>query len=363
MKLLLRAVAPEPLAGTELEDQAGIIKGVSLCTIGPALGHFTWDEAEDVPKAIFIDETTLQQVLEAAAAKPNGLRAKLNHYSGAGDYVGRYLHPRLDGNQVRADLHLLAKSGKRDYLMELASTMPTEFGTSIEFEGAPEIVGDKAFARVDELFGSDIVDDPAANPTGLFAAKTGPNDSPVDTTKQEKTPASDQAETTPPIPMKLKLSKNKQGLQEVITADGTVVFRTKNAEEALRILRLAEATEESQFEAAPDEEKLEGDEEEVTLASLAQAVKELGEKVDAMNEGDDDDEEELDDEGDDKEKMARLKAEAEAAKTKLAAAEAKLESAKGGKPISTNTQPEPEGARSRWSKDFHEKAKVRGLKA
>ena len=42
---------------------------------------------------------------------------------------------------------------------------------SIEFNGDTEQIGDKFFARCDEIFAATVVDLPAANPTGLFAAK------------------------------------------------------------------------------------------------------------------------------------------------------------------------------------------------
>jgi hypothetical protein len=54
--------------------------------------------------------------------------------------------------------------------MEMAETMPGAFGLSIAFSGAPE-GGDDAtrFARCTEIYSCDIVDIPAANPTGLFS--------------------------------------------------------------------------------------------------------------------------------------------------------------------------------------------------
>jgi hypothetical protein len=68
-----------------------------------------------------------------------------------------------------------------EYLYEIAETAPDQIGCSIEFNGVPETIGDHKFARCDEIFAATIVDLPAANPTGLFAAK-GEEENNEDTT-------------------------------------------------------------------------------------------------------------------------------------------------------------------------------------
>ena len=57
-----------------IDSEAGIIRGVSLITKGPALGH-----------GVMIDDKTLEQVKAAAEQYSGGLKVKLNHSGGAGD--------------------------------------------------------------------------------------------------------------------------------------------------------------------------------------------------------------------------------------------------------------------------------------
>ncbi len=56
-------------------------------------------------------------------------------------------------------------------ILEMAELMPDTFGLSISFSGEHEEQGDTVFARCSEIYSADLVDAPAANPTGLFSAK------------------------------------------------------------------------------------------------------------------------------------------------------------------------------------------------
>ena len=51
-----------------IDAEAGVIRGVSLITKGPALGH-----------GVMIDEKTLEQVKKAAEQYAGGLKVKLDH--------------------------------------------------------------------------------------------------------------------------------------------------------------------------------------------------------------------------------------------------------------------------------------------
>ena len=68
-------------------------------------------------------------------------------------------------------MHVYKSYPYLEYLYEIAENAPDNFGLSIEFNGLPETIGDQKFARCDEIFAATVVDLPAANPTGLFAAK------------------------------------------------------------------------------------------------------------------------------------------------------------------------------------------------
>lgn len=146
----------------QIDEQSGIIRGVSLITEGPALGH-----------GVMVDSKTLQQVKTAAEAYEGGLKVKLDHNSGAGDIVGFIDNLRIDGPKLLGDLHLLENSPHRAYILEIASKIPDTFGLSIAFSGPSEIGADKKtiLQRCSEIYSVDIVSEPAANPTGFFSRK------------------------------------------------------------------------------------------------------------------------------------------------------------------------------------------------
>lgn len=149
-------------AAGQIDAKAGIIRGVSLITEGPALGH-----------GVQVDAKTLEQVKTAAEAYEGGLKVKLDHNSGAGDIVGFIDNLRIDGPKLLGDLHLLENSPHRAYILEIASKIPDTFGLSIAFSGPSEIGADKKtiLQRCSEIYSVDIVSEPAANPTGFFSRK------------------------------------------------------------------------------------------------------------------------------------------------------------------------------------------------
>lgn len=149
-------------ASGAIDAESGIIRGVSLITEGPALGH-----------GVMVDAKTLEQVKAAAEAYDGGLKVKLDHNSGAGDIVGFIDNLRIDGPKLLGDLHLLENSPHRAYILEIASKIPDTFGLSIAFSGPSEIGADKKtiLQRCSEIYSVDIVSEPAANPTGFFSRK------------------------------------------------------------------------------------------------------------------------------------------------------------------------------------------------
>jgi hypothetical protein len=157
----------DSLAAVDAEN--GVIRGVAVITEGPARGHFDWETG----KPLHADAETLREVMECAKTYAGGLKVKMNHGSGVGDIVGRLDNFRIEGTVLRADFMALATSAQRGYIFEIAQTMPDAFGLSISFSGKPK-VGDKlAFARCAEIYSADFVDEPAANPNGLFQRGSG----------------------------------------------------------------------------------------------------------------------------------------------------------------------------------------------
>jgi hypothetical protein len=142
-----------------IDSNLGVIYGCAVITMGEAKGH-----------GLQVDATTLEQVRSCAAAYSGGLKVKLNHGSGAGDILGTLRGLRIEGRSLRGDLHLLKTSPHRAYVLEIAETAPQSFGLSISFSGVSEQRGAVRFARCAEIYSADLVDEPAANPSGLFAA-------------------------------------------------------------------------------------------------------------------------------------------------------------------------------------------------
>lgn len=157
-----------------VDREANVIRGVAVITKGPALGH-----------GMFVDDTTLQQVVEQAKTYAGGLKVKLDHTNSASEIVGYLREFHIDGESVRADLHLLRSSPRREYILELAETIPDTFGLSIAFSGSDEKLGEKWFARCAEIYSADIVSEPAANPSGLFQAGETQPTPPPDMTPEE----------------------------------------------------------------------------------------------------------------------------------------------------------------------------------
>jgi hypothetical protein len=170
-----------------IDTELGIIRGVSLITEGPALGH-----------GVMIDAKTLQQVKAAADLYSGGLKVKLDHNSGAGEIIGFISNLRIVGPKLLGDLNLLASSPHRGYVLEIAQKIPDTFGLSIAFSGPSEPSSDKLtiLQRCSEIYSVDLVSEPAANPDGFFSRKaklaTEKND-------QKASPKTEYAMTPEPV--------------------------------------------------------------------------------------------------------------------------------------------------------------------
>jgi len=176
---------------------AGLLLGVAVVSRGEAVGHGEW-----------IDGEFLGQTAQAINASPAGTKSRFTHpelsADGMGKQLGRIKNGRVDGDVVRADLHVLPAAHEAPdgdlagYVMDLGEQDPAAFGTSIVYEpdrkaetefamnhGA--VIGENGYyddsdfqspdplntanlphVRLAKLFADDVVDEPAANPAGLF---------------------------------------------------------------------------------------------------------------------------------------------------------------------------------------------------
>lgn len=148
----------------EIDSRAGVIYGVSVITEGEAKGHNE-----------FVDAITIRQVKKCAEAFSAGLKVVDRHTKASDSVfstVGFLQNFRIDGDKLRADLHLLSTDENGDKLMEMAKKIPDTFGLSISFSGPEDIKNGTAYARCTEIYNAALVDMPAANPDGLYSAQT-----------------------------------------------------------------------------------------------------------------------------------------------------------------------------------------------
>lgn len=182
---------------------AGLIEGVSLASVGEALGHSYWLDAE-----------TLSQVAKMSDAKGDtGLKARFTHpgmsSDGMGRHLGRLFNVRVEGEKVLGDLHFVQSAHETpdgdlaEYVMTLTEEDSKAAGLSIVFHhdfkaeqafmvsnGAEWVEHDDGYerfktlegfrspdakntnnyphVRMTELRAADVVDEPAANPDGMF---------------------------------------------------------------------------------------------------------------------------------------------------------------------------------------------------
>jgi hypothetical protein len=182
----------DKLNGSKVDFEKGVIEGVAVCTVGEALGHGVWLEQS------FIDD-----IVKFGNATKSGIKARFGHPNMSGEslgtFIGRFQNFKVDGIKAVADLKMsdvAKKSPNGDlysYILEMADSNPEDFGASIVFsvkenyfydsEGNREKVkwgeygisndsydGQKIYVEMKSLNGTDLVDEPAANPDGLFSS-------------------------------------------------------------------------------------------------------------------------------------------------------------------------------------------------
>lgn len=184
----------DPVGG---DQGCGLITGMAVITRGEALGHGLW-----------IDSVFLSQVAYAINASEAGIKQRFTHPGLSGDGMGKQFakakNASVEGDIVRADGHL-TRAGRKTptgdlggFVLQMAMDNPEDFGNSISFEhdtaaenqfllenGAvvdedgclnctgfrspdPLNVENLPHCRLKALRAVDVVDDPAANPEGMF---------------------------------------------------------------------------------------------------------------------------------------------------------------------------------------------------
>ena len=121
-----------------------------------------------------VDSQTLMEIKQAAENMPDGrLKTKLNHRSGVESVFGYLENFRVDGPKLLADLRMLKSHKDFEQTFEQIEALPNHIGLSVAFVGkeAHDPKGGK-LARCREIISADLVPEPAANPTGMFEAKT-----------------------------------------------------------------------------------------------------------------------------------------------------------------------------------------------
>jgi len=194
-----------PFAASRVDRANGIIREVGLITSGvKARGH-----------ELHVDDTTLAQMLSCASQRGK-VPVKLNHPSAIENVCGYVTNFAVKGGKLVGDWHLLKSHEEYETMLERAERMPECFGMSAAFMGEEQTAGGRRLARCEELIAFDCVAQPAAMPSGLFAAKNGGR---VDSqTGDMKTPS--KTELTDPNAVPAEMPAWFQPFAEQLTQQG-----------------------------------------------------------------------------------------------------------------------------------------------
>jgi len=165
----------------QISRNDGTMNGVSLISVGPALGH-----------GLYVDEKSLSTIIDELEG--GKLPAYITHRGALFEdrltrEIGIFTNFRIDDDRVLGDFQAFDSfreddTRKFNRLFELAEKMPERFGLSIVFSAnstwatdvgdvdTEEKPDDALFnfpsIRVEEVSSADFVDQPAANQKGLF---------------------------------------------------------------------------------------------------------------------------------------------------------------------------------------------------
>lgn len=264
-----------------IEMNEGIIKGVSICITGEALGH-----------GLFLEDSFIKDLVKQGSEMKAGVKARFGHPSffsdGIGSFVGTFNNFRIsdDGQKAIADLELsqVAKSSPAgdlySYVLDLAKSHPTHFGTSIvnhnpkfyqySDEGKKLEIKtysdyrpkEKLFMAIGEFTACDLVDEPAAN-DGLFSISNYNSLKMNFKNAITKMFASDNGEGIDPPALEVGVPsigdsitlKNVEGKESLIP-DGEFIISSGDLAENILIVKAGEITEIKSPMTNEDPEKL-----------------------------------------------------------------------------------------------------------
>ena len=170
------------ISESKIDKESGKMFGVSLISVGEALGH-----------ELFVDDDSIDSILQSIEGEK--LPAYITHRGALFEdrltrEIGMFTNFRTENERLMADFEAFESfrdddNRKFNRLFEMAEKMPERFGLSIVFsatqawatpEGDIELGGrpedalfDYPSIRVQEVSSADFVDTPAANQKGLFS--------------------------------------------------------------------------------------------------------------------------------------------------------------------------------------------------
>ena len=162
----------------DINEEGGVIKGVTLAREGVAKGH-----------GVHLDSKFISDLVELGNQEKKGIKARFGHPTkyaeSLGTYIGRFKNFRVKDKKAKADLYMDKVSKKSpkgnlySYVFEMAKNNPDMFGNSIVFKAGEsryeqeltenEDVINKEYVSIIALMASDLVDTPAATES-LFSA-------------------------------------------------------------------------------------------------------------------------------------------------------------------------------------------------
>lgn len=181
-----------PSPGAKVDREARVLRGYVVALRGPfkSEGRGSFDDA------------SLATIVQLMNAQPLGLKSRFSHPTmsddGLGSFLGRARNARLDGDRVRADLHLdpAAFSSPRgnlgQYVLDLAESDPDALSSSLVLQAdREEALGEDGRRKLDadgkevppvwrptKLHASDVVDTGDAV-DGLLSAGIDPDGLPL----------------------------------------------------------------------------------------------------------------------------------------------------------------------------------------
>ena len=158
-----------------IDMDKGVLYGVKIIELG---------EIND-SRPYFVDEETLQQVVELGNNSPKGVKVRythVEHEDAMGSHLGRANNFRIENGSVRADITFARsafaspKGNLAGYVMTLAEEDSESLGMSVAGMLDANRMSDEGEEgtmplRFYELYSADVVAEPAATRNGIFLFK------------------------------------------------------------------------------------------------------------------------------------------------------------------------------------------------